>query len=517
MSQCSIINDVKGQPSSSIFPSSFYERYETSKTKTECSHLNIGTLSVYEGDVEWILDGFLMSELIRGRKSGLSVKGPYYILSSPVRLTWNNIKRLSTDDLNINDDSDDMRPIYTYLYSYFTEGTLSTPDDWKILLKYIKGMFWYFRKAIVDTILSDIILKADASLIAVSVGSTKLTSDYDITLDGDYGVVAKVIYDYNNTIKKLFHDESDKVFDTNVYGVAFFKYGTTEVESPKVMSPSASPKTNTGRAIDNAFSESFTCNNINIRYMKKKREEMIASQHVWALVKLFLKLYTVYKQDEKVYDLFLQDIKKDIDATFFFLASEIINTYTSDTSKYQDFIEYINRKDFKKSINESDVSNFISFINYNGSETYFTQGAFLDVVVNQQMCSNSKTISLSIHDYLDSFIENMSDFMTHYHKDKYLERAEKALVQLPGYGDLNVANTNKTVSDTIKDVKHIITICSVDIIKCQPFLIMNKCISCITTVFSKYIADHPHLAEKVVTYKPFLLSLTSLEELHNIT
>jgi hypothetical protein len=91
--------------------------------------------------------------------------------------------------------------------------------------------------------------------------------------------------------------------------------------------------------------------------------------------------------------------------------------YKSNVDNYKNIVdkydEYMSRN---SKIGKGDylTSNFISFVNYNGSETYLTSGAFLDVVINQQLCLNKDQINLSKpYMYFISFIENMSDQKRH--------------------------------------------------------------------------------------------------------
>jgi hypothetical protein len=153
------------------------------------------------------------------------------------------------------------------------------------------------------------------------------------------------------------------------------------------------------------------------------------------------------------------------------------------------------------------VSNFISYVNYNGSETYLTNGAFLDVVVNNQICkkNTSNMIELDFNSYLDSFIENLSDLITHYHKVKYLDRASDAfdrMLDIPGFdtkiscditlkkigGKLKCENMNlgEYIKQILKIIKKLQTECSEDILECQSFIMMYYILCCIILVFKRY-------------------------------
>jgi hypothetical protein len=183
--------------------------------------------------------------------------------------------------------------------------------------------------------------------------------------------------------------------------------------------------------------------------------------------------------------------------------------------KYSDAVATID--DFLKRCKENGIpndvaiSNYISFVNYNGSETYFTRGAFLQVVVNDQMCKDkdeSKKIILGDDDYIDSFIENMSELMIHYHKPKYIDRAKRALLRLSkrydivlsGYGDCYKTVKNLDIErcefnitlreyclEILKRISQIQNECSIDILDCQPFIIMNYCIQSIILIFNRYV------------------------------
>jgi hypothetical protein len=115
----------------------------------------------------------------------------------------------------------------------------------KILYKMV---IWYFRKIMVDSIITDLLLyynNTDGEPIHYqSVGSNKITSDYDITLYHEIKefkqlitydesitddekiilskkAISKIIYKYYNIIFYIFGERSDVLFDTNLYGESF--------------------------------------------------------------------------------------------------------------------------------------------------------------------------------------------------------------------------------------------------------------------------------------------------------
>jgi hypothetical protein len=131
----------------------------------------------------------------------------YFLLNTNKRFTWNNIKQLKEKHIDLDDD------VIQEIYDIFN-------DDIKYdLLVLVKCLFWFFRKAVVDSFLSDIInnskkIYKNAVIYAISVGSMKLTSDYDISLDTEYEISAMIIQKYNKIIETVFRDVSSEIFDT---------------------------------------------------------------------------------------------------------------------------------------------------------------------------------------------------------------------------------------------------------------------------------------------------------------
>ena len=153
------------------------------------------------------------------------------------------------------------------------------------------------------------------------------------------------------------------------------------------------------------------------------------------------------------------------------LGEDFINIFESNTSNYDKIIRYL------INIDDSEINNFISFINYNGQETYFTRGAFIDIVVNNQMCKN-EIVKLSDDEILDSFIENVSDLMVHYNKSKYVERIKKSTERL---NKLNIQN--------IKKLEKIQQNCkSIDVLEeCEIFKFYKLCVLIIIDAFKNYM------------------------------
>ncbi|MBE9125559.1 MULTISPECIES: hypothetical protein [unclassified Coleofasciculus] len=92
---------------------------------------------------------------------------------------------------------------------------LTTPDIMKKFAEYRK---WY-----VDTKINEL-RKKYPTLIAKSVGSTDLSSDYDITVSTpETGEDVEAVNDFNNIVKSEFGVQPGTLFDTNLYAKDFLK------------------------------------------------------------------------------------------------------------------------------------------------------------------------------------------------------------------------------------------------------------------------------------------------------
>ena len=187
--------------------------------------------------------------------------------------------------------------------------------------------------------------------------------------------------------------------------------------------------------------------------------DMEISQMIWGYVKLLLKMGVILKQDDKVYDKLYSYLDDFFDKNVLFQqALNVVNTYKSDVSNYKSIVsKYENYMSVNSNVGEEGylVGNFISYVNYNGSETYLTNSAFLDVVINQQLCLNKNQMKLSKpYMYFISYLENMSDLLTHYHKTKYTLRAERALLNMNKLllEEFNKLNMNVNIVNKWKSV-----------------------------------------------------------------
>ena len=256
------------------------------------------------------------------------IRGKFYLLGSYRQISWRAIKSLDTK----------YSQEYQSRYSdYGNEICHLFGVPTNQLAQCLQIVFWYFRKAIVDSIAIDCLSKYSNSVVAVSVGSTNITSDYDITLYGKkYSNVSKVINAFNQMINVVFNKPPDYVFDTNMYGVSFIKLiRNTRTLSrdfsslPVNQSPTKEGATGefTVPELDldlDDFAENFTsnpiaCGNMNFTYAGPENlntspdsVSVKLSQHIWALVKVFVNLERIQAFDEKVYEMLRRTLVEPI-------------------------------------------------------------------------------------------------------------------------------------------------------------------------------------------------------------
>jgi hypothetical protein len=424
-------------------------------TKSKIKDVNAKILKI--SFVYRIIDLFIKKNLLSKKNNR------FYILNSNKKLSWHNIKNLKSNDVkNLPDDI--KREIFTIF------GT-----DYDILL-YIKALFWFFRKAVVDSIMSDLInyrkLESnDEEIIAMSVGSTSLTSDYDISIDASYESSGYIIDRYGILIEKIFNDNSEILFDTNIYGVSFIK-----------------------NKVSDTFNTVHKCKDDSKDFSYIENKSIDTPQIIWAYIQILLKLNVILNQDGQLYEFLYDKLNTAMEENNYFISAEsFVNKYESDIDNYNYVVNNIDKylKDENNiKINEGYlISNFISFANYNGSETYLTNGAFLDIVVNQQMCKNGNPIKISKTAYITSFIENISYLMVHYHRNKYRERCTNALIKIKEfYTDENERNTLGHINQLLNQIEEIQGGCNRNILNCKSFKIMEICIDCIIKI-SQLVGD----------------------------
>lgn len=315
----------------------------------------------------------------------------------------------------------------------------------------LQQTFWLFRKLVVDSLLKKIVMshRLDEDVQLASVGSTKISSDYDITLFGSTAGKVKVIDAFNAEFYRLFGDKSSVVFDTNIYGMAFISF--TEHE------------------FDGAISQKHeTCPGQPFRYLLPHPSP--SSDLMWGLVKLLRDVRTAF--GENTYNDYLAYLRATVenDGRSFYPLGRAHETFVYLKNRDVSYTKMLLQQDKKvrelmmQSFNDPSaeltaVSDFISALQFYGDETYFSRGAFLDTVVNSQLCNVPKSIpqegqqptssaglQLSTLDYINSVLENAGFFFVHSSKTKYALRVYRILYH-------NIINGPSTESEAFQLLK----------------------------------------------------------------
>ena len=418
----------------------------------------------YDEKIQEILNYFISSNIL------LKIGKKYYIKNNKItlKLTWENIKTLTGDD-NIE----------------------------------LQKLLWLLRKSIVDLLLKQIHteLKLPKDFKIYSVGSNKITSDYDITLYGNSIDKGNVIKEFDMKFKELFFENSSIVFDTNIYGKSFIDFQKNDLstewtcetkekkESIYILNESSQDSqlfwalVKYFQDIRVSFGEkilydwqSYLFTSIDIPHIKNALETRIylnnkdfKTEYFFSNVfeakflnKYFqLVAFLQRKQTDIRYDKLIDNkIIKKIDSILKYENKDKVHLNTS----IQQIINNIQFNEDEKSIKEKilqGISDLTSFINFYSDETYFTRASFLDVVINTQMCSNR--FELKDTDYICSILENSGFFFLHSNKTKYLIRIMNSLNSLVNktkkYNDILSNDTYfiqfKNIINSLKSEKQI--------------------------------------------------------------
>lgn len=373
--------------------------------------------SSYDNDILFALNHLIKEQiLIRSNKK-------FYIntKNNKLKLRWENIK-LSE---NFKDDNKIVKP---------------------------QELLWLLRKLVVDALLKKILLKysnpGEKFCDIYSVGSTNMSSDYDVSLYGDDSNKVIIINEFQQLFKKYFTEESSIVFDTNIYGKSYIYYGenTKFVKDIVTLSDKTTPEFYYLKFNIKGTGDTFNPNSQLmwgiIKFLKDLSEgfdEKIYNEYVLHLQKLNYKMidkavytlkFLLNQDEEKINYSSVMSMGKDIESIY----KDIEPLYKK---KYENEIKYNEKIIYNKEIIDKNIDiliehDIIALVAFYGLETYYTRGAFLDVVVNQQMLSkqSDNKIELSEIEYITSILENAGFYLVHNTKSKYIIRVYKTLTLL---------------------------------------------------------------------------------------
>lgn len=396
----------------------------------------------------------------------------YVLCTSSKKLSWMNIQALNDTDIFYYKQENNGSIVFKVLNDLYGINN-------EILC--LKMLYWYFRKFIVDSIVSVLVNKSRYDITGVSVGSTKISSDYDITLFGDHKGVSKVISNFDNIIKSIFNELPEIIFDTNLYGVSFIALDTVKKQDRFELPPLPKSPTFFDKNSFPLYSMSKRCQDKFIHVLGKS-QATASSQHIWAMTKV---IYQMALINNSIYRNLIEkeflDNKNPIIAKAWNLYEKLTSssnrrTYANLIFSFLKFKDVVGRNG-TIGIDELTLYNtFISFVNFFGNETYFTRGAFLDVVVNQQMCQDASFVKLDNNEYIDSALENVSELFTHFRKDKYTKRVKNAIQKL----------NLPSILNTVDEIQQLQDNCMVD---CQEYLIFIKVLKIILNLLDNIKID----------------------------
>ena len=295
-------------------------------------------------------------------------------------------------------------------------------------------------------------------------------------------------------MNEMYGNSSEVIFDTNVYGTSFIKL-------PE--------KTIFGEDEDSNLynNENKTCTGGTFQYMKGNSEgnsdDVIDMQHVWAFIKVLKALKMIEKFDVRIYTSLYKYMELNLTEDGMRYLSKA-SSFMSFLNKRRDYVEVLSSyKNLTDKLNNVDrvllTNMYISLVNYYGSETYFTRGAFLDVVVNQQMCgSDNIRVDLNNSELMDSIIENIGEVMMHVNRVKYTDRVESAIK------GLKLDNKEKyekyCVLSMLKETQRK---CNEDILNCGIYVMLHSCVRLLVDCFNEYMENRDKRDKKNLRFDIF--------------
>jgi len=344
-----------------------------------------GNLDLYPENYDDVDDDDDEELMFHGRRPS---KENRYLMWDGDILSWNKVQSLKSVNQLPRD---------------FVEEVQAFTRSGTEIVELVQTLFWYFRKAMVDSIITSIMASAvaadpyKAQCMAISSGSIRLSSDYDINVYGDCSEMLGIFFE--EEVYKIFGEQPGYVFDSNVYSSSFMnKYAP--------------------QGKKNWYTQ-HKCGAESFYYLDFSDKKVVFDQHVWAALKIVKTVAELKKEPE--YSTSMVQVHNVLQDTTV-IWDMLTEIYSTLMEVKQSSHGLLFESKMSKGISLQDWANHLSTINFKGSETYFTRGAFLDVVANGQICKGKNTATLNKHIYFDSFIENLADFCLHHRKVKYLQR-----------------------------------------------------------------------------------------------
>lgn len=470
----------------------FSDLKQSEKTKFECISINVDIHSQDIHKYKTLMENAF--KFMIENKYIVKIGSIYYIILNDLpiyRLTWENIKEL----------------LYIYKDKNETSSTLFYE---------LHSLFWMFRKTIIDCLLkltiNELKSKYSDNILVFNVGSNKPDSDYDITLySKNDEFTSNVIKKFEKSFIRLFGEHSSIVFDTNIYGISYITY---QIDN-SYMNLYNTIDAETCSVNSQAPTKLFYLSNINDIYKN--------SQIVWAFIKYLKNFRQIFSS--KVFYKYITFLKSktinnkfiEISTNTFTLLNNTNRSYANLISKRR-FINNIYKNYFSSEYNEHlFLNDYISLVNFYGTETYFTRGAFLDTVLNTQICNSP--INLTEQDYIASILENTGFFFIHNDKPKYLIRVLNSFKILYNINVKYSLNDKSELFQNLNNATNDTTYCTLEnfdlINNCQKFQTINNLIKLITHILKIYFQINNFFHMDFPFYQ-FLKEVEMFKSKHNL-
>ena len=280
-----------------------------------------------------------------------------------------------------------------------------------------------FRYYVVDNIYQLIInnfeeCKKDNKIICIAKesGTSKinatLQSDYDLTLYGT-NKTSLIIQIFNSIIIKYFGNTSSHIFDTNFYGYSYL--------IPK------------NENFTNKNFKDFTYNDTIYKFLDSNFD-ISRDQDEWSILRLKTLLPNYLENILKIDTKLIFNNKPKLNQKEYYNMSSIdkSNEYIIKMKQFENLLD-----DENNIINVDKLIESLSYMNYYGDETYFTQGAFTHVVGTMFYFKNNEFKDhMKIYYYIHSMVENLSYFIYAYYihfENKKIEEIEKIFYAIKYY------------------------------------------------------------------------------------
>ncbi len=163
-------------------------------------------------------------------------------------------------------------------------------------------------------------------------------------------------------------------------------------------------------------------------------------------------------------------------------------------------------------------TDFVSLVNFFGDETYYSRGAFLDIVVNNQMCKNVESIELNVNDYICSIIENVGFFFIHNDNGKYFERVVQSLTNLNKFEKFNTKLNKKFNKIKKYNIQRDTLICEIKELKlktCQKYEYYQLLLKIVYHLLDQFVKPRDDV---FIPFENFIsLSIEANEEEFNVS